>query len=49
MKIFHTYNIGLMIKNNRFIAVLFIVLLVSSEWGAKCEAESIPFVAEVGR
>jgi hypothetical protein len=38
-----------MIRNNKFWAVALVLLLISAEWGAKCEAEKIPFVAEVGR
>lgn len=30
-------------------AVTLVLLLLSAEWGAKCETEKIPFVAEVGR
>ena len=36
MQIFHTYNIVLM-KNNQLWAILLVVLLVSTELGAKCE------------
>ena len=38
-----------MAKNNQFWAIALVILLISAEWGAKCEAESIPFNAEVGR
>ena len=38
-----------MIANKQFLSILFVVLLISAEWGAKCEVEKIPFVAEVGR
>lgn len=38
-----------MIRNNKFLAIVFIVMLSSTEFGVKCEAEKIPFVAEVGR
>ena len=38
-----------MIAKKQFLSVLFVLLLISAEWGAKCEAEKIPFVAEVGR
>jgi len=38
-----------MIANKQFLSILFAVLLISAEWGAKCEVEKIPFVAEVGR
>lgn len=32
-----------------FVGILFIILILGNELGAKCEAERIPFVAEVGR
>ena len=35
--------------DRQFWAVALVFLLISAEWGAKCEAEKIPFVAEVGR
>lgn len=35
MQIFHTYNISLMI-GKQFWAVTLVILLISSEWGAKC-------------
>jgi len=38
-----------MIKNNQFWALALVILLISSEWGAKCEAEKMAFDAEVGR
>jgi hypothetical protein len=36
-------------RNSQIWAVALVILLISSEWGAKCETEQIPFVAEVGR
>lgn len=38
-----------MLAKQQFLSVLFVLLLISAEWGAKCEVEKIPFVAEVGR
>lgn len=49
MQIFHTYKYSLMAIGKQFWAVAFVLLLLSAEWGAKCETEKIPFVAEVGR
>jgi hypothetical protein len=34
-----------MIAKTQFLGVAFILLLITSEFGAKCEAEKIPFVA----
>jgi hypothetical protein len=38
-----------MIINKQLLSVLMVLMMISSEWGARCEAEKIPFVAEVGR
>lgn len=35
--------------NKSVLGILFILLILGNEFGAKCEAERIPFVAEVGR
>lgn len=37
------------ILNQHSIGLFFILLILGSEFGAKCESERIPFVAEVGR
>lgn len=49
MQIFHTYKYSLMTLGKQIWAVTLVLLLLSAEWGAKCETEKIPFVAEVGR
>ena len=35
--------------NKHLVGLFLILLILGSELGAKCEAERIPFVAEVGR